>query len=223
MKPLTAFLNENLPSWGDLNSLPVIVKRIFINSHMSAKPVYRSDIAKGFINGEGDRVFLNEADIIQTTFGSNCSFIGLNKAIVPRVITSVCRPVYLTKDYLIMMYALEATNILDALKKPNSDFSFFLPSDEGIGLAGDSSLTVVITDIELNKYHFEAYQGGSGFKVAVNELRKKILNQIGTSTPKGIANKEFIKNLGGNYIIVNNVDGTVMGTAPSTFGLLVIV
>jgi uncharacterized surface protein with fasciclin (FAS1) repeats len=217
---IEAFINENLSTWGSLNNLPVVVKKIFINSHMTEASIYPSDIAKGFINGEGDRVFLNESDIIQVTFGSNCSFIGLNKAIVPRVITSVCKPVYLTRDYRIMMHALEATKVLAALKNPDADFSFFLPSDHGIGLEGDSSLTVVITDPELNRYHFQTYHRGTNtfVNVPVNELRKKIFNQVGISIPKGNANKEFIKNLGGNYIIVNHSDGTVRGTAPTTFG-----
>ncbi|MEX0980573.1 MAG: fasciclin domain-containing protein [Bacteroidales bacterium] len=217
---IEAFMNENLSTWGNLNNIPVIVKKVIINSHMTKAPVYPSDIAKGFINGEGDRVFLNESEIIQTTFGSNCSFIGLNRAIVPRVITSICRPVYLTRDYQIMMYALDATKVLEAAKKPNATFSFYLPSDLGIGLGGDSSLSVVITDPELNRYHFEAYQKGANsfVNVPITELRKKILNQIGISIPRGYANKEFIKNLGGNYIIVDHNDGTVRGTAPTTFG-----
>jgi hypothetical protein len=120
-----------------------------------------------------------------------------------------------------MMYALEATKVLTALKKPNSTFSFFLPSDSGIGFAGDSSLTVVVTNPELNWYHFQAYDraASSLINVSITELRKKIFNQIGISIPKGYANKEFIKNLGGNYIIVNQADGTVRGTAPTTYGL----
>ena len=215
------FMNENLASWGNFNNLPVVIKKIFINSHMTPNPVYPSDIAKGFINGEGDKVYLNESDIIQKTFGSNCSFIGLDEAIVPRVIKSVCRPVYLTKNYQTMMYALEATKVLDALKNTNANFSFFLPSDQGIGFDGDSSLIVVIDDPELNRFHFQAYQSGTGSvtKVSTTELRKKIFNQIGISVPRGYANIEFIENLGGNYIIFDHTKGTVRGTAPTTFGM----
>lgn len=218
---LESFLSEYLSTWGKQDDLPLTIKRIIINSHMSSIPVYPTDMQKGFVNGEQDRVFIDESATIQRTFGSNCSFLGLSKAIVPRVITSVCRPVYLTRDYKTMMYALEATKVLSALKKTDSDFSFYLPSDQTIGLGGDSSLTVVIDDPLLNRYHFQAYEMGSArfFRVDNDYLRKMIFNQIGTSTPKGHANKEFIKNLAGNYIVVDHNNGTVSGTAPTTFGL----
>jgi len=36
--------------------------------------------------------------------------------------------------------------------------------------------------------------------------------------PKGLARKEFIRTLSGNYIVVNNETGEISGTAPTTFG-----
>jgi len=41
---------------------------------------------------------------------------------------------------------------------------------------------------------------------------------VATQQPRGIARKEFLPNLAGNYIIVNNVTGEVSGTAPTTYG-----
>jgi len=45
-----------------------------------------------------------------------------------------------------------------------------------------------------------------------------MLNHIATGMPGGIAKKEFIKNLAGNFITINNETGEVSGTAPSTDG-----
>jgi hypothetical protein len=50
------------------------------------------------------------------------------------------------------------------------------------------------------------------------DLRLLLLNHIGLDQPKGIARKEFIKNLAGNYLIFDNVTKEVKGTAPSTYG-----
>jgi len=54
--------------------------------------------------------------------------------------------------------------------------------------------------------------------LTTNDLRTLILNHIGTEYPAGVARKEFIKNLAGNYIVVNNQTQEVRGMAPTTFG-----
>lgn len=218
---LESFLNEYLSAWGDYKDLPDLIKRLIVNSYMSKNAIYRTDISTGFINGLNDSILISEDDIIQKVFGSNCSFLGLNKAIVPRVITSVCRPLYLTREYETMMYACEDTRVLTALKKQNANLGFYLPPDIIIGRdPGDSSLIRVITNSELNQYY---YIGRSRTKLvnktrSVNEIRNQILNQITETTPDGSADKEFLRTLGGNYIIVNNIDGTAQGTSSSKYG-----
>jgi uncharacterized surface protein with fasciclin (FAS1) repeats len=218
---LESFLNEHLSAWGDYKDLPDIIKSLIVNSYMSKNAIYRTDISKGFINGLNDSILISEDDIIQKVFGSNCSFLGLNKAIVPRVITSICRPLYLTREFETMMYACEDTRVLTALKKQNADLGFYLPPDIIIGRnTGDSSLIRVVTNSELDQYYFI---GRSRSKLvnktrSVNEIRNQILNQITESTPDGSADKEFLRTLGGNYIIVNNIDGTAQGTSPSKYG-----
>jgi hypothetical protein len=54
--------------------------------------------------------------------------------------------------------------------------------------------------------------------ISTNDLRNVLLNQISSSIPDGIANKEFLRTLGGRYIIVNNEAGSVSGTGRSKFG-----
>jgi len=119
------------------------------------------------------------------------------------------------------MYACEDTRVLTALKKQNANFGFYLPPDIIIGRdPGDSSLIRMITNSELDQYYF---MGRNRTKLvndtrSVNEIRNQILNQITESNPDGSADKEFLKTLGGNYIIVNNIDGTAQGTSPSKYG-----
>ena len=218
---LESFLNEYLSAWGDYKDLPDLIKKLIVDSYMSQNAIYRTDISKGFLNGLNDSILISEDDIIQKVFGSNCSFLGLNKAIVPRVITSVCRPLYITREYETMMYACEDTRVLTALKKQNANFGFYLPPDMIIGRdPGDSSLIRVITNSELNRYYFMGRNRTKAVNEprSVNEIRNQILNQITESIPDGSADKEFLKTLGGNYIIVNNIDGTAQGTGPSKYG-----
>jgi uncharacterized surface protein with fasciclin (FAS1) repeats len=217
---IESFISEYLSGWNNLEDLPVTIKRIIVNAHMSKDAVYPSNIERGFRNGEGDWVTLNEANIIQKNYGSNCSFLGLDKMIIPRVIASVCKPMFLTREYQTMMYACEKTKVLSALKKPNANYSFYLPTDRGIGMGGDSSLIRIVDNRELDLYHFEAYDRSRNTftRMDINFLKRKILNQIGVSQPVGLADIEFIENLGGNYITVNNKEGTVGGNSASTFG-----
>ena len=56
------------------------------------------------------------------------------------------------------------------------------------------------------------------FSVTTNDLRTLLLNQVAVKTAPGIARKEFIPNLAGNFLIFNNETGEVSGTAPTTDG-----
>lgn len=217
---LEFFANEYLWRWGGLDGIPRGTKKIIVNSHMARNAIYLKDLSQGFLNGEEDSVFIDEADIVQKAYGSNCSFLGLNKTIIPRVIKSVCRPMYLTRDYQIMMHAVEKTRVLSALKKSKADYAFYLPTDFKIGMLGDSSLTHVIDNPEIGTYHFESFNRNSESfqKVSTYDLRKRLLNQIAVSTPVASANKEFIRNLAGNYIVLEHDKGTVSGSRPTTFG-----
>ena len=216
-----AFINQLIPG-GNVQSIRPSVKRVLINSHMVDKAIYETDINKGFRNGEGDFVALNSESIIQKQYGSNCTFLGLNEVIVPRIFSSILRPMYLTLDFEIMRHAIEQTGLMQALKKTNIEYSFYLPSDKNIGIGADSSL-IALADPNSGNVSFFVYDRGSeGVSLRVlqrEELRKQILNQIAVITPDGSANKEFLRNLGGNYIIVNNGTNTVRGTSPTTYGL----
>jgi uncharacterized surface protein with fasciclin (FAS1) repeats len=208
--------------WGSFQKMPKEIKKIIVNAHMMESAFYPSeDLGSGFKNGTGDRVMLNEGDIIQKTYGSNCSFLGLNKTIIPRAFKSIAQPMYLTRNFQIMLYAVERTKVLDALKDPEADYSFYLPPDVSIGLGGDSSLFREVINRDLNIYSFKSFNRANGQKSTITpyNLRQRILNQIGATTPSAPgADKEFIRTLGDNYLVVDHNKGTVSGTAPTTYG-----
>ncbi|MFC2087217.1 fasciclin domain-containing protein, partial [Bacteroidota bacterium] len=219
---LQFFMNEYFSRYGNIQDVPRVIRTIIVNSHMAEHVIYETDIYEGFINGDGDSVLLDPDDIIQSTFGSNCSFLGLAKAIVPRVLTSVCRPMYQTNEFQSMMFATNDTRVLSALKKPNATYSFYIPRDQDIGEGGDSSLLKFPIDVKRDLYRWVSYHIIDKVYSPIQHsvLRDKLLNQIGTSIPDGIAKKEFIRNLGGNYIIMNNETGIVSGTNPSVYNLI---
>jgi uncharacterized surface protein with fasciclin (FAS1) repeats len=201
--------------WGTLRGSPLHIKRIIANSYLSVNPIYPTDFQTGFYNGELDLVQLDEANVVQKEFGSNSTFIGLNEAIVPRAFSSVTGPVYLQQGYSKVMYAIEEAGLLPSLKRRNQDYMFFVESDLNTSL--DSSL---IYDRPNNRFSvFLVTQGGfTQFFLNKNDLRTLLLNHIATARPKGMARKEFIPNLAGNFIIVNNETGEVSGTGATTVG-----
>jgi uncharacterized surface protein with fasciclin (FAS1) repeats len=214
----TEFINEYLVGpnkWGTLADSPEHIKRIIANSHMCTNPIYETDLEKGFYNGEMDIVRLNPADIVQKQYGSNCTFIGLNKAVVPRAFSSVTGPVYLQRGYSKVMYAIERAGLLPALKRENENYLFYVESDVNTTL--DSSL---VYDTRLRQFSLFQITGTSRtkFTLTTNDLRTLLLNHIGIESPRGIAKKEFIKNLAGNFLVVNNETNEVTGTAPTTNG-----
>ena len=213
-----AFINEyiKIPNgWGTFAGAPENIKRIIANTYMSVNTIYPTDFEKGFYNGELDIVKLNESDIIEKKFGSNSTFIGLNKAIVPRAFKSVTGPVYLQRGFSKVMNAIEQSGLLSALKRENQDYMFFVENDANT--AQDSSLIYYPVTKRFSSFLVSpgTYQE---YTLTLNDLRTLLLNQIATQKALGNARKEFIPNLAGNMIIVNNVTGEVSGTGVTTKG-----
>jgi uncharacterized surface protein with fasciclin (FAS1) repeats len=201
--------------WGNIAQAPSHIRRMMVNSNMASGPIYPTDFARGFLNGENDMMTVDPASIVQKEYGSNCSFIGVNKMIVPRAFKSVTGPVYIQRGYSRAMYAIEGSGMLPALKRENQNYMLYVESDAHMRI--DSSLVY-----DESTGSFSAFSGRGSFAVEIpistNDLRTLILNHIGTEYPTGAARKEFIKNLAGNYLIFNNQTREVKGMANTTFG-----
>jgi hypothetical protein len=134
---------------------------------------------------------------------------------VPRAFTAVTGPVYLQKGYSRVMYAIERAGLLPALKRTNNNYMFFVEKDANLSL--DSSL--FYNTITKRFAIYQVYEGGANAKtVTTTDLRNLLLNHIGTRQATGVPRKEFIRNLAGNYIVVNNLTGEVSGSSRTTFG-----
>ena len=210
--------NSGYPHWPDFDGIPLEVKRIILNAHMATIPVYRSNIEEGFLNGADDKITVDEADILFKYYGSNCSFLGLNKAVVPRAFSSITGPIYLRPGYSTLLYALEYAKVLPALKEEGKEYIFYAQSD--MSFSEDSSLFLNWIDRGANRFNFQAWDRGSERFTTIqrNQLTKMILNQVGITLPRGIAKKEFIENLAGNYIVIDNENDLVSGALPTRWG-----
>lgn len=200
--------------WGSIDRTPINIKRIIVNSHMSLNSIYPNDFAGGIYNGENDFIYIDESNIVQKEYASNSTFIGINSAVVPRAFSSVTGPVYLQKGFSTVMNAIEEAEILQALKRQNKDYMLFVESD--ISLMNDSSL--IYNDILDRFYAITQYPSVVKNSVLTNDLRNLLLNHVGIHQPNRNARKEFILNLAGNYIIVNNETGEISGNSPTTIG-----
>jgi uncharacterized surface protein with fasciclin (FAS1) repeats len=212
------FVSEYLAGpgkWGNITEAPLHIRRMMVNSNMANGPVYPTDFSRGFLNGENDMITVDPSTIVQKEYGSNCTFIGVNKMIVPRAFKSVTGPVYLQRGYSRIMYAIEASGLLPALKRENQNYMLYVESDANMRI--DSSF---FYDAATGQFSTFLVSETSAQKVLLttNDLRTLILNHIGIEYPLGIARKEFIKNLAGNFIIVNNQTKEVSGISPTTFG-----
>jgi uncharacterized surface protein with fasciclin (FAS1) repeats len=203
--------------WGAIRNLPPPIKIMIVNSHMTGEPVYESDLDFVF-NGVKDSIIINPENIIQKEYGSNCTFMGLDKVIVPKAFTSVSSPAYLNPKFSMYMYGIELTNVLSALKQPG-DLSFYLISDVDFGT--DSSLSIEWErNATFDQYEFLTYNRSAlqFNRLSTNNLRLMLLNHIGLSTPQGFARKEFIENLAGNYIVMDNEENIIRGSSETTWG-----
>lgn len=225
--------NSGYPHWPSYKLVPSNIKRIVINSHMSENPVYLSDLEQGFLNGESDSVFVNPSSVVEKHYASNATFFGVDEPIVPRAFTSVAGPVYLRPGYASYMYAIEYSKILPAVKRRNANYSLFVISDET--MRADSSLFIRPNVVQPWRYDVSSWDRAARQVVRRSEfeLNLQMLNQVGTRLPRGVARKEFIPNLAGNFIVWNMEDirvpagpgdtvtfppPTVSGGVPNVFG-----
>jgi uncharacterized surface protein with fasciclin (FAS1) repeats len=201
--------------WGNIAEAPHHIRRMMVNSNMASGPVYPSDFSRGFLNGENDMITIDPSTIVQKEYGSNCTFIGVNKMIVPRAFKSVTGPIYLQRGYSRAMYAIEASGLLPALKRENQNYMLYVESDANCRI--DSSFMYNPGTGEFSAF-LVSETSAQEVILTTDDLRTLILNHIGTEYPAGVARKEFIKNLAGNFIVVNNQTQEVSGMAPTTFG-----
>lgn len=213
-----SFIDEyiKIPNgWGSFAGAPDNIKKIIANTYMSQNTIYPTDFENGFYNGEADIVTLNETDIVEKKFGSNSTFIGLKKAIVPRAFKGVSGPVYLQQGYKKIMLAIEQSGLLSALKRPHEDYMFYVEND------GNTSIdsTLMYNPVTKRFSTFALYPGGyTEYPLSLNDLRILLLNHVAVDKAKGIARKEFISNLAGNIIVVNNVTKEISGTGTTVVG-----
>ncbi|MHB9140810.1 MAG: fasciclin domain-containing protein [Paludibacter sp.] len=112
------------------------------------------------------------------------------------------------------MFAIEKSGLLSALKRKDANYSFFVESDANS--SADSSF--IYSALNESFAAITLYPAIKKTGLSVDDLRILLLNQIAVDQPQGIARKEFIENLAGNYLIFDNVTKEVKGTAPTTYG-----
>lgn len=198
------------------DAVPPEILSLIVNSHMRTSPIYFKDLTQGFKNGEDDIVMIDPSDVVQANFASNSTFIGVNKAIIPRAFKSIAGPVYLNPNYSIYRSAIEISGVLPALKRKNQDYAFFVVPDDILN--NDSSLIYEVDNP--NQINLESLDRNNIEMVRRNrlDLVNLLFNHICTSSPTGNGRKEFIQNLAGNYVVFDWENGIVTGGTESTYG-----
>lgn len=207
------------PHWPNRSSVPQSIFKIIINAHMSKEPLYSSDFSGGVTSGMNDELIIDPQKIIQKSYASNCTFLGVDEAIVPRAFSSVAGPVFLRPGYSILRQALEKGNVMPAVKKKGENYSFFIVPD--FAVSQDSSMLVEEGDRYRDGYIIRSYDRSEEKFITRNQsdLMIHFFNHIGIETPVGTARKEFIPNLAGNYIVFDHEENVITGGVNSTFGL----
>lgn len=216
---MAVFFNDYLKAWGsNWNAVPKGIQRAVVKAHIAFEPVYKKNITSGFYNYNGDIVDESDISIDNASYGSNTTFIGLKKVIVPKFFSSVSAPLYLDPSYSFFFGSYRETGLLSALKDPAVDYSLFLV--DNASLAADSSL--LVTELTNGRSEILAFDRGELKNVNMlsssyrDIFKRKLYGQIGVQPILGQAKREFIETLDGRHIVVQN--DTVSGGAPSVYG-----
>src|SRR5690606_35885430 len=115
-------------------------------------------------------------DIVHKEFGSNSTFIGLSKAIVPRAFSSITGPVYLQQGFRKVMLAIEQAGLLSALKRQNQDYMFFVESDQNTRI--DSSLIYNEVNEVFSVFMISPGAIPQQFVLSQNDLRILLMSHV---------------------------------------------
>ncbi len=215
----------------NLSQVPADVKRVIINSHMIKwAPYYPSNagLNGSIINNNGNRVDISDIGIVEKEFGSNVTFVGLDKVVMPQILNSVVAPVLLRRSYYSFYWALYASTATEILQVPTVDYTLFVIPD----LVFDTDSTLFVDGV-YNSYsstpsvsRFRVYdKNGEEFLTLPRRstvdnfsLQGFVYGHIGIGKINGNCRKEFLRNLSGQYIVIDNEQNTVSGGVKSTAG-----
>lgn len=213
-----SFIEDYLLPQGGLNGIPESFRELIANSFYVAgvNPIFTNELEKGFYNAAGEIVLLNQEKIVKETFASNATLIEYDDFIIPNIFTSVGAPLVLSNKYRLFLDAVLQSGADNALKAMDQDYSFYIVPD--LKLEEDSSLYISDNNDRLTTFD---YASSSEVQHSSTILKTRILNQVALGFPEGLATKEFLPNLAGNYIVAEKqLDGSVLfsGKEFSTFG-----
>lgn len=206
--------------WPNLQSMPASIFQLLVNSHMSELPIYLREVDDGFFNANGDFIFIDQSTIVQKRYGSNATFIGVNKVIPPKAFSSVSAPLYLNPDFQTYLAAMEFSGLLPALKQEDMHYSLFIIGD--MALFTDRSLEIRWRDWKKERYDLYGEDQSLDVPRFVNRTKDDITNhmygQIAIEPYIGSARLEYLETLDGRHIVVNNHERTITGGESSVFG-----
>jgi len=212
------FIEDYLIAQGGMDGISVTFKREIANSFYlnEVSPIFSEELENGYYNRNREEVVLDPEKILEKRFTSNAAIIGYDDFIVPNIFTSVGAPLVLSNKYRLFLEAVLQSRANNALKAQDQVYAFYIIPDTR--LEEDSSLYISEKNDRLT-----TFDHGTSLEVqhSGSVLKTRILNQVAMGIPSGIATKEFIPNLAGNYIVAEKQpDGSVLlsGKEPSTFG-----
>ena len=222
---------NDLEHYMNMSQVPANIKRFIVNSHMIKwSPFYPSLSGQSgkITDYNGNKVDISGIGVAEKKFGSNVTFVGLDKVIMPELLSSVVAPVLLRPSYSSFYWALFASNATDILQTPSVDYTLFaIPN---LTFEKDSTLYVegITNNFKSNPSvsRFRIWDKGNNAYLALLRrstvdnlsLQGLVYGQIGIGRIKGNCRKEFIRNLLGHFIIIDNENKTVSGNGITTSG-----
>ncbi len=212
------FIENYLFAQGGMGGVSETFKREIANSFYVKDliPILSNELENGYYNLNKEKVDLDSDKIIEKKFTSNATVIGYDDFIIPNIFTSVGAPLVFSNKYRLFLDAVLQSKANNALKAMDQIYGFYIIPDTQ--LEADSSLYISDKNEKLTTFDHGL---SSQVQQSASILKTRILNQVSIGLPSGLATKEFLPNLAGNYIVAEKKeDGTVLfsGKELTTFG-----
>ncbi|MBV5314623.1 MAG: fasciclin domain-containing protein [Prolixibacteraceae bacterium] len=215
--------------YSSITDVPYMIKRMLVNNHMAKQTPYYPSL--GGLNGSfttkyGSKLDLKGTKEIEIKYGSNATFVGIDKLILPREFLSVVAPVILSKEYSSFMWSLYFTGAFQILNNASMKYTFFpIPNAQ---FEKDSTLFITAIDHQYQDPYLQSARVYNNKEDAMinlsvksgrgTSLRNLVYGQAALGVPVRNCRKEFLKNLNNYYIVINNETSLVTGGMASAIG-----
>lgn len=192
--------NTILKSYASIDDVPKLFLVYLLQSHLYNRLALPSKMQKRFLNYYGDEIPIDiDKDIDYCFMTCNGPVYAMNKILEPNAFTMVPGPLFYRDNYTTFLFALELSNMLTTITKPDIDVTLFAPDNallaaNGIRQNTKDDLTIIEVQTSDGEWH----------QMEQDDIEQFVRDYIYYGHYDNLNGEGYIRMASDNFIYYNN-------------------